>query len=100
MKRILPLLLLTACVTRQQVEGNLWNMDRLPENVCKQYPFLQQYGAFRVVSCKGQESLPECQGGVPSYEEVISVCTDRFSRMLSADGVVVEKWLRQLGRPR
>jgi len=93
------LLILSACVSRQEVEGNIWNMDRIPESICRQYPFLRQYGAFRVISCKGQENIPECDGGVDSYDEVISVCTARFEKMKAADGVVVEKWLKKLGRP-
>ncbi len=97
---LLSILILGSCVSRQDVEGNIWQMDRLPAALCSQYPFLKQYGAFRVVSCKGQESRAECQGNVPSYEEVISICTNRFSNMLAADRVQVEEWLKALGRPR
>ncbi len=98
----LLLLLLTSCVSRQEVEGNIWNMDRIPESLCKQYPFLRQYGAFRVISCKGVDvsKVPECDGGVESYDEVVSICTARFEKMKAADGIVVEKWLKKLGSPK
>jgi len=93
------LILLTSCVSRQEVEGNIWNMDRIPESLCKQYPFLRQYGAFRVISCKGSK-VAECDGGVDSYDEVIPYCSNRASLMKAADGVVVEKWLKKLGSPK
>jgi hypothetical protein len=77
-------------------------MDRIPESLCKQYPFLRQYGAFRVISCKGLDitKYPECDGGVDSYDEVVPICSNRFQAMKAADGVVVEKWLRKLGSPK
>lgn len=96
------LILLTSCVSRQEVEGNIWNMDRLPESICKQYPFLRQYGAFRVISCKGVDisKVPECDGGVDSYDEVIPYCSNRGGQMKAADGKVVEAWLKKLGKPK
>jgi hypothetical protein len=97
---VFTLFVLTACISRQEVQGNIWNMDRLPQSLCNQYPFLKQYGAFRVISCKGLESKPECQGGVDSFDEVVPFCSNRFENMLGADRVVVEAWLKKLGRPK
>jgi hypothetical protein len=101
MKRILLLLLFTGCVSRQEVEGNIWNMDRIPESLCKQYPFLRQYGAFREISCKGLDikKYPECEGA-DSFDETIPYCSNRGGMMKAADGKVVEAWLKKLGKPK
>jgi hypothetical protein len=55
-----------------------------------------------VISCKGVDvsKVPECDGGVESYDEVVSICTARFEKMKAADGIVVEKWLKKLGSPK
>ena len=96
---LLSSLILIGCVSRQEVEGNIWSMDRIPKSICDQNPSLYKYGSFRVISCKGS-SVPECKNGEESYDEVVSYCSARGGKMKSADGAVVDKWLNKLGKPK
>lgn len=98
MKKLLLLLLLSACVTRQQVEAELWMNDGIPKYICDQKPELYNFGIYRVVPCRPE--VLDCQHGEPSYQEYLPYCSNRIKEFMSADRRNVIDWLAQLTRPR
>lgn len=85
MKKYLLLFLLVGCVSEQEVRGKLYQMERIPEDICVKYPEIREYGIFRVIS--------------ETEEEYIPYCSNRIQRHLSADRVHVEEWLRKATKP-
>jgi len=98
--RFILLLLLSACVTRQEIEGQLWSFDQIPQEICLAYPQLQREGVYRVVSCKEFYNERQCSGGQKDYELAIPYCSSRIKRMRAAEDVYVQQWLNKLGRPK
>jgi hypothetical protein len=94
-KLFIILLALTACVTRPQVEAELYQNDGIPAAVCDQNPILKGYGVYRVVPCPNLQ-VHGCENGETGYQEVIPYCSQRIKTMLSADQVRVVEWLNQL----
>lgn len=91
--------ILSGCVSRQEVEGNLWLSDRIPQSLCDKNPQLKSLGVYRVVKCTNRKVVG-CENGEPDYEEVISYCAKRIEQFINAERVYVEKWLKALGRPK
>lgn len=83
--KFLILFLLCACVTQQEVRGQLYLNDGLPKELCDAHPELKEYGVYRVVE---------------DHEEMLPYCSNRIKEFLSADRVYVEEWLRRATRPR
>ena len=90
--------LVQACVTRQQVESEIYMNDGLPLELCERVPELRQYGIYRVVKCV--DSRPECSHGEEFYDELLPYCSLRIKEFLSADRVQVEKWLNEISKPK
>lgn len=97
---ILLLLFFAGCVTRKQVEGQLWFHDQLPSSLCKQYPFLGQYGISRVLSCKEFPDKDRCSEGEEDYEIVLPYCSKRITEFNAAEIKYVKEWLKALGKPK
>jgi hypothetical protein len=99
MKKLGLVLFLSACVSQQEVRGNLWQHDKVPAEVCEKAPELKVLGIYRVVKCPNVQ-VHGCENGEESYEEVISFCASRIEDFLSADKVYVEDWLKKATRPK
>ena len=99
MKYLLSLLFLCACVSEQQVRGNLYQNDGLDAEFCAAHTEVQMKGIYRVVKCP-DTTVHGCENGEPTYEEVLSYCSPRIIEFLSADRVYVEDWLKQATRPK
>jgi hypothetical protein len=84
--RYLFLLLLSACVSQQEVRGKLYQLDRIPADLCEKFPELKEFGAYRVIS--------------ETEEELLPFCSERIKQFLAADRVYVEAWLKQIRKPR
>jgi len=97
---MLLILLLTGCVSRQQVEGQLWSFDQLPVNLCSDHPELRNKGVYRIVNCKEFYNERECSNGQKDYELAIPYCSSRIKRMRAAEDVYVQQWLNKLGKPK
>lgn len=95
---LLSVLFLSNCVTRSQVEGELFFLDQLPSSACAQNPELRTIGIYRVLKCPNQ-TVAGCEQGEESYIEGISYCSVRMKEFLSASKVNVESWLKQLSKP-
>lgn len=93
------ILCLSACVSEQQVRGQLRQNDGLPTDLCSRYPEIKVYGIYRVVKCPNKETHG-CEQGQESYEELLPYCSERIKRFLSADRDQVAEWLKQATRPR
>lgn len=99
MKRTIILLtILSACVSRQEVEMDIWINEQIPAAFCT--PELQRYGIYRVVLCKNKPEATNCQNGEESYEEFIPYCSPTVGEYLSMHREDAEKWLEKLTRPR
>jgi len=98
--KISCILMLSSCVTRKQVEGQLWFHDQLPSNICTQYPFLGQYGISRVLSCKEFPNKDRCSDGELDYEIVLPYCSKRITEFNAAEIKYVKEWLKALGKPK
>lgn len=97
---LLLLLSLSSCVTRQEVQADIWIVERVPESICNQVPELWNYGINRVVLCKNRPTSQFCQHGEPSFEEFIPYCDKAVSEYLAMHHLDTEKWLNQLTRPK
>ena len=84
--RYLFLLLLCSCVSQQEVRGRLYQMDRIPVDLCDRYPELKEYGIYRVISDTEEELLP--------------FCSERIKQFLAADRVYVEAWIKEIRKPK
>jgi len=97
--RILAILLfLSACVTRQDVEMDIWVAEQIPTEHCTGEVWKR--GIFRVVSCKNKPDHPLCVGGRESYEEFIPYCHPAMNEYLSMHREDANKWLEKLTKPR
>lgn len=97
MRNLLFLLILAGCqLSREQIEGELWNHDQLPAELCTEA--LQEFGIFRRLPCKPE--IEECAGGKQTYVEYIPYCAPRIKEFLAADRVYVSEWLSKLKRPK
>lgn len=94
------LFLLSACVSRQDVEGQLFFMDKIPSQICVDNPQLKRLGVTRKVSCKDFYNADECSNGELTYIVGVSYCSDRIQRFKAAEDHVIEAWLKKLGRPK
>jgi hypothetical protein len=97
--RLLYLLLLTACVSEQQIRGELYINDGIPTHLCTAFPLIKQYGIYRVVKCPNK-TIVGCKNGEKEYEEVIPYCSNRIKKFNSADMIQVNEWIKQATRPR
>lgn len=98
MKKLIFLFALAGCVSKQEIEANLYQIDRIPAELCTTE--IQKYGIFRVVDCTPQSEVPECKNGAKNYQEYIPFCSERMNEFLAADKIKVAEWLRQITRPR
>jgi len=92
--------MLASCVSRQEVEGQLWQFDQLPASVCQNVPELKSLGIYRVVSCKQFPNPDRCSNGETEYEAVFSYCSRRIIEFKAAENKYIESWLKKLGRPK
>ncbi len=98
--RLLLLLFLASCVSRKEVEGQLWLFDKIPDSICKNVEELKYLGVYRVVSCKDFPNPDRCSNGEKEYELAIPYCSNRILKMKAAENHVIEAWLKKLGRPK
>jgi hypothetical protein len=98
--KISCILMLSSCVSRQEVLGQLWLFDKLPDSVCREMPELKSLGVYRVVSCKQFPNPKECSNGEKDYEAVISYCSKRIIEFKAAEDKYIEQWLKKLGSPK
>ncbi len=98
MKMLVMVLLLSGCVTRQQVEADIWLVRSIPANECP--TLTRKHGFFRKVICKSRDQHPLCKNGDDYYVERISFCADRAEKMVAMDINDAEKWLKMLTTPR
>lgn len=84
--KYLFLFLLCSCVSQSEVRGKLYQMDRIPVDLCEKYPELKEFGIYRVISDTDEELLP--------------FCSERIKQFLAADRVFVESWINQIRKPR
>jgi len=98
--KISCILMLASCVSRQDVEGQLWLFDKLPESACREMPELRQLGVYRVINCKEFPNADRCANGEQDYEVVIPFCSTRIKEFKAAENKYIEQWLKKLGRPK
>jgi len=99
MRYFFSLFFLCACVSEQQVRGQLYQNDGLDAEFCSAHPEIQMKGIYRVVKCPNI-TVRGCENGEPDYEEVLPYCSIRIKDFLSADRVFIEQWLKQATRPK
>lgn len=115
-KKLLPILLtalipLSACVTREQVEADIWANDQIPEALCAPDSDLWNYGIARVVECKRLDrKIPQqnewwnlyCEGKPEdqTFEQFIPYCDPVMQEYLSMHREDATKWLDKLTRPK
>lgn len=100
MKFLLGLFLLIGCVSRQDVESDIYQNDGIPSSVCAAYPAVKKYGMFRVVSCKSKPGSAQCQHGETKFEEFRPYCSSRTKEYLSILNTDAEKWLSEFTKPK
>lgn len=96
MKQIIILILLVGCVSKKDIEANLWQIDQIPPELCT--PEIQNFGIFRVIDCTPE--IEDCKHGEKTYQEYIPFCSARMKEFLAADKIKVAEWLREITRPR
>lgn len=93
------MMLLSGCVTRAEVEMDIFIAERVPESVCNQAPQINNYGIYRVILCKNRPDSQFCQNGEESFEEFIPYCDPAMNEYLSMHREDANKWLEKLTRP-
>jgi hypothetical protein len=92
--------MLSGCVSRSEVEMDIFIAERVPESVCNQAPQLWDYGIYRVVLCKNRPDSQHCQNGEESFEEFIPYCDKALDEYLAMHREDANRWLEKLTRPR
>lgn len=108
----LALLSLSSCVSREEVEADIWKNESIPAEICEREPELKKLGIFRVVECRNVPDHPRCQpcptdpvdpncqGTPDSFEEFISYCHWVMDSYLSMHEDDALKWLEKLTKPK
>jgi hypothetical protein len=63
----LTLLLLTSCISREEVEAEAWLQSGLPANICKEHPELGRYGLYRILN-SGQTEFQSYCAQIPNTD--------------------------------
>lgn len=100
MKLLIAFLLVSGCVTRQQIEADVYQNDGIPASVCAKYPEIRNYGMYRVVACTSKPQSKQCQHGEKAFEELRPYCGASSRNYLSMLNSDVEKWLNELNKPK
>jgi hypothetical protein len=93
---------LGSCVSRVDVEADVWATERLPQELCDRVPDLNKYGIFRVVQCKLVPKHPRCAVENPplEFEEFIPYCSDTADKHVTMHEEDFNKWMDKLTRPK
>lgn len=65
--RLFALLVLTSCISREEIDAALWNSDRIPVELCEKYPEIKDYGFFRVLNSGNEEFVSFCSNEAKAY---------------------------------
>ena len=87
---------LNSCVSRKQVEADLWSHEQLPAALCDRVPELWNYGIFRVVECRPGSTVPECLRGDKTYQEYKPYCDKAIKNTVAMTKADLEKWFKLL----
>lgn len=96
----LSLVILGACVTRQEVQGDIFKNDGIPASICSKYPEVKKYGIYRVVLCSSKPSSPQCQHGEVKFEEFRPYCSSSIKEYLGVWIPDAERWLGDITVPK
>jgi hypothetical protein len=99
MRIIFFIFFLGGCTTREQVQADIFKLERVPESICNQSPQLWDYGIFRVVLCKNKPEAIPCKDGAETFEEFIPYCDKASQDYLGMHQDDANKWLSKLTRP-
>ena len=97
---LMAILPLSACVTREKVEADIFLNDKIPESLCPVDSNLWHYGIARVVLCKNKPESEFCQNGEESFEQFIPYCDPVIEQYLSMHREDAVKWLDKLTTPK
>lgn len=76
-------LCIPACVTRQEVQADLYLNSGIPAAVCAQYPAIQRYGMYRLVACSSKPTSAYCQHGEKQFRQTRPYCSPSATSYLS-----------------
>lgn len=65
--RLFALLVLTSCLTREEIDAALWNSDRIPVEYCEKYPEIKEYGFYRKLNDGNEEFVSFCSDNAKTY---------------------------------
>lgn len=87
---LLTLLPLTSCLSRKEVQAELWEQSGIPVELCDKMPELNQYGIYRKLDSGKVEFLSYCktvqdENGkmIPAVQNYLSVSTKKFNEFLN-----------------
>jgi len=93
---------LFSCVTRVDVEADVWQTERIPQSLCDQVREINDFGIFRVVKCALVPKHPRCAVENPpvEFEEFIPYCSPTADKHVSMHEDDFNKWMDILTKPR
>jgi hypothetical protein len=87
--KLLPLIFLSGCPTRQEIKANLWLNSGLPADLCKQLPEIKKYGMYRRLN---DDVCRENGKAVPCYE-LQAYCNPQSQNYFSVLDTTLDKML-------
>lgn len=98
--RYLLLLFIMGCVTREQVQADIYLNSGIPADVCARYPEIKKYGMYRIVACSAKPDSTACQHGEQKFKQTRPYCSDSIREYSSMWDQDIEKWLGKATQPK
>ena len=68
-------------IKRQKIDALTWRYDQLPDEVCKAFPVLVQYGAYRVLNNGLDEVVSYCK---PQIKDFFGMPSKDYNNLLDS----------------
>lgn len=98
--KYLLLMFLMGCVTREQVQADIYLNSGIPADLCAKYPELKRFGMYRIVTCSSKPDSTACQHGEKTFRQTRPYCAGSTPEYLSMWQQDVEKYLGELNKPK
>lgn len=98
MERLVVLLILSSCISRQEIEAVMWPHDKVPSAICAREPQLENIGIYRKVTCTRElVDVGICAPGQATKTEFVSVCQPEIKQYLSIEKSELDAILKKAG---
>jgi hypothetical protein len=91
-------LMLSSCVTRQEINAVIFLHEQIPETICDHEPELKKLGVYRIMDCtQNLIDLGICKPGQQRVRERISYCKPGIKNYFGVKDSDLEAILKKAG---